>query len=67
MSSTVEEVRRLQQKLHYCRWKIRKFEVYWSEQKLKGTKNTVVYAEKSIKAYEELADECLRRIGDLIG
>jgi len=67
MCSKVEEVRQLQQKLCFFKWKIRTFEKYWSEQKLTGSRNTIEYAEKSIKAYEAAADTCLRRIGELIG
>lgn len=67
MSSKVEEIRQLQQKLQFFKWKIRKFEIYWSQQKLQGNKHTVEYAEKNIKAYEAAADTCLQRIGKLMG
>lgn len=67
MSCNVEEIRQLQQKLCFFKWKVRTFERYWSEQKLTGSKNTVEYAERSIKAYEAAADICLRRIGELMG
>lgn len=66
MPTKVEEIRQLQQKLCFFRWKMRKFEEYWAEQKLKGSKNTVDYAEKNIKAYESAADACMRRIGELM-
>ena len=67
MSSNVEEIRRLQQKVCFFKWKVRKFEIYWSQQKLKGSKNTVEFAEKNIKAYEAAIDTCQKRISELMG
>lgn len=67
MSREVEELRMLQARLCFFRSKIYKFEIYLSEQQLKGTKNTIEYAKKNIKAYEVAADTCLRHIGELIG
>lgn len=67
MSKEVEELRQLQAKLGFFRSKIHKFEIYLSEQQLKGTKNTIEYAKKNIKAYEAAADMCLQHIGKLIG
>lgn len=67
MSANVEQIRLLQQKLCFFKWKIRKFEVYWAQQKVSGSKNTVEYAEKNIKAYEAAADTCMKRISELMG
>lgn len=67
MCKEVEELRQLQARLCFFRCKIYKFEIYRSEQQLKGTKNTIEYADKNIKAYEAAANTCLNRIGQLIG
>ena len=67
MSRNVEEIKLLQQKFCFFKWKIRKFEKYRAQQKIAGNKNTVEYAEKNIKAYEAAIDTCQKRISELMG